>query len=158
MTPTEAMRLALDALTLTREQLAGDRMELIACHAWPAGSGAIPEHDRAGTQALREYDECLSSTDAAMTALRDALAATPASSPVVLGPFMFQFASFDGWVSGAQRAWRSRGVRSDDTLCIDAAGRICRIGGDFRKARDDNAYPVRVYLMREDMQPAAPKE
>ena len=88
-TPTEAMRQALDALTLTREQLAGDRLELIACHAWPAGSGAIPEHDRAGTQALREYDECISSTDAAITALRDALSAAPrppaAQQPVTQG-------------------------------------------------------------------------
>lgn len=84
-TPTEAMRQALDALELAKEQLAGDRLELIACHAWPAGSGAIPEHDRAGTQALREYDECLSAADAAITALRDALA-TEGWRPIETAP------------------------------------------------------------------------
>ena len=76
-TPAEAMRLALEALELSKDQLAGDRLELIACHAWPAGSGVIPEHDRAGTQALREYDECLTAADAAIAALRAALAAAP---------------------------------------------------------------------------------
>ena len=81
MTPTTAMRQALEALTMAREQLAGDRIELIACHAWPAGSGVIPEHDRSGTQALREYDECLTAADASIAALRAALADASAQQP-----------------------------------------------------------------------------
>ena len=70
---------------------------------------------------------------------------------VALGPYLFQFDSFAGWVNHAQRAWKMAGVRSDDTLCIDAAGRICRIGRDFMLARDQQQFPVRVYMMRGDL-------
>ena len=68
-----------------------------------------------------------------------------------LGPFLFQFATFSGWVNHAQRAWRAEGVRSDDTLCLDTDGRVCRIGRDFMTARDEGKFPVRVYLMRDDL-------
>ena len=70
---------------------------------------------------------------------------------VQLGPLLFQFASFAAWVNRAQQAWKQIGVRSDDTLCIDAKGRVCRIGRDFMLARDEEQFPVRVYLMRDDM-------
>lgn len=73
------------------------------------------------------------------------------SVPLNLGPKLFEFGSFVSWVNHAQRAWEKHGVRSEDTLCIDAAGRICRIGRDFMKARDEGRFPVAVYLMRDDM-------
>lgn len=28
-------------------------------------------------------------------------------------------------------------------ICFDALGRQCRIGADFQKARDENAFPIR---------------
>lgn len=68
-----------------------------------------------------------------------------------LGPKLFQFATFGGWVNHAQRAWKEIGVRSDDTLCIDAKGRVCSIGRDFMIARDEGAFPVSVHLKRDDM-------
>lgn len=68
-----------------------------------------------------------------------------------LGPKLFQFATFNGRVNHAQRAWKEIGVRSDDTLCIDAKGRVCSIGREFMIARDEGAFPVSVYLKRSDM-------
>ena len=69
-----------------------------------------------------------------------------------LGPKLFSFDSFTGWVNHASRAWKMAGVRSDDTLCIDQAGRVVRIGSHFMKARDEGKFPVDVYLMRTDLQ------
>ncbi len=75
-----------------------------------------------------------------------------AAAPAVkLGPLMFQFDNFAGWVNHAQRIWRFHGLRSADTLCLDAQGRPCLIGRDFMIARDEGQFPVRVYLMRDDM-------
>lgn len=88
----------------------------------------------------------------AVLALRGPAAPRPVGvTQVNLGPMLFKFDSFSGWVSGAQRAWKAAGVRSDDTVCVDSAGRICRIGRDFTRARDEGRFPVSVYLMREDM-------
>lgn len=69
-----------------------------------------------------------------------------------LGPKLFSFDSFTCWVNHASRAWKMAGVRSDDTLCIDQAGRVVRIGSHFMKARDEGKFPVDVYLMRTDLQ------
>lgn len=71
--------------------------------------------------------------------------------PVVLGPALFRFTTFSGWVNQAQHAWKDCGVRSDHTVCIDARGRICSIGHDFMKARDEDAFPVTVHLKRSDL-------
>jgi len=77
---------------------------------------------------------------------------TTTETPAVkLGPLLFQFDSFAGWVNHAQNAWKKRGVRSADTLCIDALGRICLIGRDFMIARDEQQFPVRVHLIRRDL-------
>jgi hypothetical protein len=75
------------------------------------------------------------------------------STPIVqLGAALFFFPTFNKWVSNAQTAWKGMGVRADDTLCIDAKGRICSIGRDFMIARDEDAFPVTVYLKRADLQ------
>jgi hypothetical protein len=66
-------------------------------------------------------------------AMLAAAPAAPAPVPLTIGPELFKFDSFAGWVNHAQRAWKMRNLRSDYTLCIDAAGRICRIGRDFMK-------------------------
>lgn len=68
-----------------------------------------------------------------------------------LGAALFRFNSFSGWANQAQTAWKDAGVRVDDTICIDAKGRICSIGRDFMIARDEDAFPVTVYLKRADM-------
>lgn len=70
---------------------------------------------------------------------------------VQLGPVLFKFESHSAWVNRAQRAWKQAGLRSDDTICLDAKGRPCRIGLHMATARDEGAFPVTVYLLRDDM-------
>jgi hypothetical protein len=73
------------------------------------------------------------------------------SVPIQLGPEAFRFDSFEHWVNKAQSWFASRipdrarlGRRY---LCIDAAGRVCMIGADFMRARDEGTFPVVVYLI-----------
>jgi len=68
-----------------------------------------------------------------------------------LGAALFHFVTFSSWVNTASHAWADLGVRADDTLCIDTKGRICAIGRDFATARDEAAFPITVYLKRDDM-------
>lgn len=84
-----------------------------------------------------------------------ALEEAPEAGALSLGRELFKFDTFNGWVNHAQRAWKAEGVRPEVTICIDAKGRPCRIGRDFMKARDDGAFPVRVYLLRAEDDPAA---
>jgi hypothetical protein len=69
----------------------------------------------------------------------------PTSVTVTVGHKLFEFASFNAWVDFAQRFFRSAGVHDVDVLCLDAKGRVCRAGKQFRVARDNNAFPVTVY-------------
>lgn len=74
-----------------------------------------------------------------------------AENTATLGQKLFSFATHAHWVNHAQTAWKRVGVRSDDTVCIDAKGRICRMGLHFSIARDEEAFPVTVHMMRGDM-------
>ena len=78
-------------------------------------------------------------------------------APVELGEFLFQFSSFSAWVNGAQEIWRDHGVRAADTLCLDARGRVCLKGLHFMVARDEQAFPIRVFRARKDMAPEPAK-
>ena len=69
-----------------------------------------------------------------------------------LGSKLFSFSNFSDWVNHASVAWKKVGVRPDDTLCVDQAGQVVRIGSHFMKARDEGKFPVDVYLMRTDLQ------
>lgn len=66
---------------------------------------------------------------------------------VQLGPELFHFDSFQQWVDKAQGWFKSAGQRSCDHICLDAAGRVCMIGRDFMRARDEGTFPVTVYLI-----------
>lgn len=70
---------------------------------------------------------------------------------VNLGAKLFQFGSFTDWVDHASWSWKRIGVKSADTICLDTKGRPCLIGRDFMKARDEEAFPVSVYLLRGDL-------
>lgn len=77
----------------------------------------------------------------------------PTFTQVKLGPEAFRFDSFQHWVNKAQ-SWfqtrmpeRARAMRR--YLALDAAGRICLIGSDFHRARDEGKFPVVVYLIDE---------
>jgi hypothetical protein len=57
------------------------------------------------------------------------------------------FATFDQWVSQAS-TWLTRrdsGGQPQGVLCVDAAGRVCRLGKHFMRARDEGTFPVRWY-------------
>lgn len=73
---------------------------------------------------------------------------------VQVGPKIFSFGSMQAWIDGAQRIWRFHGVSAQQTLCLDQLGRVVTCGGHFDQARKDNAYPVDVYLVRQDMKTA----
>lgn len=52
-----------------------------------------------------------------------------------------QFSSMQNWISKAT-SW----IGGENALCVDAKNRICRNGGDFQRAHDESAYPVRFYF------------
>lgn len=64
---------------------------------------------------------------------------------VELGDEMFMFSTFDNWCDTAQHKFKNAGVRSNDVLALDSKGRICQKGFEFMRARDEEAFPVRVY-------------
>ena len=64
---------------------------------------------------------------------------------VLIGPELFDFTSFDNWCDTAREKFGAANVRGADTLCVDQRGRLCKCGAEFIRARDDDAYPVRVY-------------
>ena len=62
------------------------------------------------------------------------------------------FETFDQWVKWASQ-WLTAHDRYNEginysepnpfrAICFDAKGRLCRNGGDFMRARDENAFPV----------------
>lgn len=81
--------------------------------------------------------------DAENKVLRAAVAGTV---PVVLGKKLFSFRCHQDWVSRAQRAWKMAGVRSEHTICLDQKGRVLLKGLEFRRADEEGAFPVDVYL------------
>lgn len=60
---------------------------------------------------------------------------------IEVGEALFAFHSFSEWVNKAQ-SWFA-GHRK--YICIDEAGRILQTGKEFKRARDDNNFPVTVY-------------
>ena len=66
---------------------------------------------------------------------------------VSLGEELFSFPDFNSWVNHASRIWRLHEVRAQDTLCIDAEGRVCTKGAEFMRARDEGSFPVKVYRL-----------
>ena len=67
------------------------------------------------------------------------------------GEKLFEFRSKQDWINKASRIWRFHQVRSETTICVDQQGRICNIGAHFMTAERDNAYPIEVFLLRQDM-------
>jgi len=53
-----------------------------------------------------------------------------------------QFDTFQQWVNKAS-SWLTRRGSGISVICYDTKGRVCRIGGDFMRARDEGAFPVR---------------
>ena len=72
---------------------------------------------------------------------------------VSLGDKAFEFASFPQWVNKAASRFSQHGLTGDDVLAIDALGRICSNGAHFKRARDEDAFPVAVF--RKQVPPAS---
>lgn len=63
---------------------------------------------------------------------------------LVVGEELFEFRSYSQWVNKAA-SWFS-GCKPNECICIDSAGRICRTGKQFMRARDEDTFPVKVYV------------
>jgi hypothetical protein len=66
---------------------------------------------------------------------------------IAVDRLLFEIESYTRWVNKGQSWFANCGVSAKHTLCVDAKGRICRIGFDFQRAARDDAYPVRVYAL-----------
>lgn len=64
--------------------------------------------------------------------------------------YLYEFSSMNEWVSKASKRHRVSGLTEGEALYVDAKGRICTIGRHFRIAKEENAFPVRVYQIREE--------
>lgn len=51
-----------------------------------------------------------------------------------------QFTSMTNWINKAT-SW----IGGMNALCVDAKDRICRNGGDFQRAENEDAFPIRFY-------------
>ncbi len=51
-----------------------------------------------------------------------------------------QFTSMTNWINKAT-SW----IGGENALCVDAKDRICRNGGDFQRAENEGAFPIRFY-------------
>lgn len=66
-----------------------------------------------------------------------------------------RFDSYTQWVNKAS-SWLTRRGPHVKAVCLDARNRLCAIGGDFMRARDEGAFPVR-WLWPEDIAELAAK-
>lgn len=62
-------------------------------------------------------------------------------------PFVFDFECFQQWVNKA-RGWFEQAGMDGHHVCVDDKDRICHIGRHFMLARDEDAFPIRVYSCR----------
>jgi hypothetical protein len=76
---------------------------------------------------------------------------------MTLGQELFRFETFQQWVNKAPSWYATSGLSSckacgdvRHAVAVDAAGRICRNGKQFMRARDDDSFPVVVYLFDPD--------
>jgi len=95
--------------------------------------------------------EALPRTRAAIAALQ-AEPQPEQTASISLGPVAFEFAHFQQWVNKASTWFGALHEANSNAaqrryLCIDAAGRVCMIGRDFSRARDEGKFPVRVHLI-----------
>ncbi|MDB5967148.1 MAG: parB-like partition protein [Polaromonas sp.] len=75
-----------------------------------------------------------------------------AGPKIIVGPRLFSFTSHEDWVDSAKTRFRDHAISSDRTLCLDQKGRVLGWGEHFSQARDEDAFPVDVYLLRADME------
>lgn len=62
-----------------------------------------------------------------------------------VGEKLFSFHNFAFWCNKAPSLFRENGVTGNDVICLDQKGRICQIGRQFMRARDEDTFPIDVY-------------
>lgn len=68
---------------------------------------------------------------------------------ITLGQYLFKFDNFDEWCDKAKGMFKRAGILGCNYhLCIDTKGRICPTGKEFMRARDENAFPIKVFIAR----------
>lgn len=72
---------------------------------------------------------------------------TPCSLTVHVGELLFEFSSYENWVAKAGGWFAKAEVRGHECICVDSVGRLCRVGKQFVRARDEGTFPIRVYRM-----------
>ena len=64
---------------------------------------------------------------------------------------LFNFENYEDWVDTPTWKYRECGVPKEDrpelTITLDAKGRLCRRGADFMRARDEDTFPITVYIL-----------
>lgn len=58
---------------------------------------------------------------------------------------LFSFESFEDWQESNGARFYQFNVSSQNTICIDSAGRLCFYGQHFRIAEEQQTFPVTVY-------------
>ena len=67
---------------------------------------------------------------------------------IVVGEMLFEFSDFRNWCDTAKAKFAMAGAAADNTICIDNRCRVVNRGGDFMRAQEDGAFPVKVYRYR----------
>jgi hypothetical protein len=72
------------------------------------------------------------------------------SFTIIVGQYLFEFKDFDEWVNTATKKFSQVGLleKTFYHICVDAKGRVCLSGREFQRARDDNSFPIKVYINR----------
>lgn len=106
-----------------------DRIEAEACM-----QGQLNQHPDAAIEYAVSEIECL---------LEGRL-----KTHVQFGKELFRFTSFPQWVNKASSWFRGAGLYgTSGYVCVDANGRICQVGRHFTRAREEDSFPIIVYLV-----------
>lgn len=78
----------------------------------------------------------------------------PATPTTLLPKWEGEFVSYQDWVGNAAKRLTvasslTTGAKVE-AICVDAFGRRCTCGGDFMRARDEDAFPVRYFFECEE--------
>lgn len=76
---------------------------------------------------------------------------TMADAPIQHGKLLFSFESYETWLNTNKSIYKALGLKPAYTVAIDSQGRMCAWREHFSTARDEGTFPIRVYLLRVDM-------
>lgn len=80
----------------------------------------------------------------------------PSPAPHLMMKCEGQFDTHEDWINHASRAltgFKDSNGFEMKAICVDNLGRRCHNGGDFARARDEGAFPVRYFVEMEVVNP-----